>query len=68
MLGVRGPNPQLLPCAGCPTAAAPADTLSPFIPWQRLQQMTQPKPEVHTQNNGLQPKTSLNGRVSDATV
>nr|XP_009933748.1 PREDICTED: sodium- and chloride-dependent GABA transporter 1-like [Opisthocomus hoazin] len=35
---------------------------------QRLQQMTQPKPETHAQNNGLQPKTSLNGRVSDAAV
>ncbi|KAM9389178.1 sodium- and chloride-dependent GABA transporter 1-like [Phaethornis superciliosus] len=35
---------------------------------QRLQQMTQPKPEVHAQNNGLQPKTSLNGRISDAAV
>ncbi|XP_027535414.1 sodium- and chloride-dependent GABA transporter 1-like [Neopelma chrysocephalum] len=35
---------------------------------QRLQQMTQPKAEVHVQNNGLQPKTSLNGRISDATV
>ncbi|XP_040450852.1 sodium- and chloride-dependent GABA transporter 1-like [Falco naumanni] len=35
---------------------------------QRLQKMTQPKPEVHAQNNGLQPKTSLNGRVLDAAV
>lgn len=35
---------------------------------QRLQQMTQPRPEVHAQNNGLQPKTSLNGRISDAAV
>lgn len=65
----EAPNPQFL-CPGCPTAAAPAlaDTLSPFIPGQRLQQMTQPRPEVPAQNNGLQPKTSLNGRISDATV
>ncbi|KAI6079013.1 Transporter [Aix galericulata] len=35
---------------------------------QRLQQMTQPQPEVQVQENGLQPKTSLNGRVSDAAV
>lgn len=45
-----------------------ADTLSPFIPGQRLQQMTQPRPEGHAHNNGLQPKTSLNGKISDAAV
>lgn len=62
--GVRCPNPLPLLCPSCPMA----NTLSPFIPGQRLQQMTQPKPEVHSQNNGLQPKTSLNGRVLDAAV
>ncbi|CAM2097734.1 unnamed protein product [Caretta caretta] len=35
---------------------------------QRFQQMTQPTQEVDVQNNGLKPKTSLNGRVSDAAV
>ncbi|XP_035171084.1 sodium- and chloride-dependent GABA transporter 1-like [Oxyura jamaicensis] len=35
---------------------------------QRLQQMTQPRPEAQVQENGLQPKMSLNGRVSDAAV
>lgn len=57
----EGPNPQLLP-------PALADTVSPLIPGQRLQQMTQPRPEGHAQNNGLQPKTALNGRISDAAV
>ncbi|XP_021245139.1 sodium- and chloride-dependent GABA transporter 1-like isoform X2 [Numida meleagris] len=35
---------------------------------QRFQQMTQPRTEVQVQKNGLQPKTSLNGRGSDAAV
>ncbi|XP_065264018.1 sodium- and chloride-dependent GABA transporter 1-like [Emys orbicularis] len=35
---------------------------------QRFQQMTQPTQEVNVQNNGLKPKTSLNGRVSEAAV
>lgn len=67
----EGPSPQLLPSLpGCPSAAAPglADSVSPFLPGQRLQQMTQPRAEVHAQNNGLQPKTSLNGRTPDAAV
>lgn len=67
----EGPSPQLLPPAlAVPLLLPPAlaDALSPFIPGQRLQQMTQPRPEVHAQNNGLQPKTSLNGRISDAAV
>ncbi|XP_013802875.2 sodium- and chloride-dependent GABA transporter 1-like [Apteryx mantelli] len=35
---------------------------------QHFQQMTQPKPDASMQNNGLQPKTSLNGRPSDTAV
>lgn len=54
-LGAGDPSLQLTPS-------------SPLVPEQRFQQMTQPQPDVQVQKNGLQPKTSLNGRGSDAAV
>lgn len=54
--------------AGDRGSQSSADTLSPLVPEQRFQQMTQPRPDVQVQKNGLQPKTSLNGRGSDAAV